>query len=309
MGFEEEYNNYQLNVPYIMIECSVYFEPYYHVLNALQTMHEFDFPMKKYIVDVSVSVETPDYVSESSIFEIGDYKVPLLHHGAWPTAKQLHLDETQYSAFQAGLTRKFAIIQGPPGTGKTYLGLKIAKALIKNRSFWYQKNKTPLLVVCFTNHALDQFLEGLIYITDKVIRVGGQSKNEKLEKFNLLNKARTSSTQFHPTLHNLRLAIKNILRDIATIHDNLTIINAHDKIVDFKYFLQVDDELKDSLFMSAINNDILAWLFGGRSRKHERQIQQAKQQKHVSIFKNITSLKFNMTCEIDLSVGRQNKNR
>lgn len=32
-------------------------------------------------------------------------------------------------------------------------------ALLNNANFWKQGN-SPILVVCYTNHALDQFLEG-----------------------------------------------------------------------------------------------------------------------------------------------------
>lgn len=43
--------------------------------------------------------------------------------------------------------------------GKTYVGLKIAQALLSNQDLW-KEDKAPMLVVCYTNHALDQFLEG-----------------------------------------------------------------------------------------------------------------------------------------------------
>lgn len=42
--------------------------------------------------------------------------------------------------------------------GKTYVGLKIARALLDNHQAW--SSGRPMLVVCYTNHALDQFLEG-----------------------------------------------------------------------------------------------------------------------------------------------------
>lgn len=42
--------------------------------------------------------------------------------------------------------------------GKTYVGLKIAQALLDNHQAW--SSGRPMLVVCYTNHALDQFLEG-----------------------------------------------------------------------------------------------------------------------------------------------------
>ena len=38
---------------------------------------------------------------------------------------------------------------------------------------------------CFTNHALDQFLEHLLPITERIVRMGSMSKSEKLEKYNL----------------------------------------------------------------------------------------------------------------------------
>lgn len=51
-----------------------------------------------------------------------------------------------------------------------------------------QPSLAPILCVCFTNHALDQFLVGLMDagITG-IVRVGGNSKTEKLEKCNLKN--------------------------------------------------------------------------------------------------------------------------
>lgn len=39
------------------------------------------------------------------------------------------------------------------------MGLKIAQALLSNQDLW-REDKAPMLVVCYTNHALDQFLEG-----------------------------------------------------------------------------------------------------------------------------------------------------
>lgn len=49
-------------------------------------------------------------------------------------------------------------------------------------------------MICYTNHALDQFLEYCVDqcgLTQGVVRVGGQSKSEKLEAFKLANLKRT----------------------------------------------------------------------------------------------------------------------
>lgn len=38
---------------------------------------------------------------------------------------------------------------------------------------------------CYTNHALDQFLEGLLTFEDNVVRIGSRSKSEILKRHNI----------------------------------------------------------------------------------------------------------------------------
>lgn len=41
------------------------------------------------------------------------------------------------------------------------MGLKIVQALLTNDHVWQSTyRRRPILIVCYTNHALDQFLEG-----------------------------------------------------------------------------------------------------------------------------------------------------
>ena len=102
--------------------------------------------------------------------------------------------------WQVALSRELALIQGPPGTGKTFVGIQLVKALLANttgnaraptslddppeeESGWLGGEPVndlgpcigPVLILCFTNHALDQFLEGLLAagLTD-MVRVGGR---------------------------------------------------------------------------------------------------------------------------------------
>ena len=82
----------------------------------------------------------------------------------WPDGDVIGLNESQHEAFRSALQREFAVIQGPPGTGKTYLGLKIAHTLLDNNHLWKEANdekSCPILMLAYTNHALDSFLEGL----------------------------------------------------------------------------------------------------------------------------------------------------
>lgn len=44
--------------------------------------------------------------------------------------------------------------------GKTFIGLKITELLLRNQGAEPWGEQPPLLVVCYTNHALDQFMEG-----------------------------------------------------------------------------------------------------------------------------------------------------
>ena len=81
----------------------------------------------------------------------------------------------------------------PPGTGKTFIGVKIVKLLLHNSNLWCNQSfsrKRPILMLCYTNHALDQFLEYCVTecsLTTGVVRVGGRCKNRNLEGFLLKN--------------------------------------------------------------------------------------------------------------------------
>lgn len=96
----------------------------------------------------------------------------------WPEAEKLKLNERQMQAYKHSLTNRFSIIQGPPGTGKTLIGLELVTTLLKNTD-------EQILILCNTNHALDQFLTGILNVTDDIVRMGNQSKNELLDQFNI----------------------------------------------------------------------------------------------------------------------------
>lgn len=117
--------------------------------------------------------------------------VKIMDFDEWPPADHLSLDDSQYKAVQKALTNEFVITQGPPGTGKTYIGLKIVKALLHNYKIWNTNvegivDHRPMLIVCYTNHALDQFLEGVLsFYQGDILRVGGRSTSEQLKKYNI----------------------------------------------------------------------------------------------------------------------------
>lgn len=90
----------------------------------------------------------------------------------------MKFNDSQLDAMKHALTRQFSVIQGPPGCGKTHMGLAIIATLLMNTD-------SQILIVSYTNHALDQFLMGLLRYTDSIVRIGNQSKNESLDCFNI----------------------------------------------------------------------------------------------------------------------------
>jgi len=93
------------------------------------------------------------------------------------------LDEGQSEALIAALSRESALIQGPPGTGKSHVGIQLVRVLLANKA---KASLGPIIVVCYTNHALDQFLEHLLAAgIENIIRIGGNSSSKVLEGKNL----------------------------------------------------------------------------------------------------------------------------
>lgn len=168
---------------YTMAESNAFFLPYMCTMNVLKTLNHTNFPMKSYIVHGKTEPKTPAYLTyKSKIYNINGLQFDILNDHHWPDSKFLGLDPAQSMAFKAALTEEFTVIQGPPGTGKTFIGLKIARSIIENM---YKTNvlKNPIIVVCYTNHALDQFLEGLINITQNITRIGGGCKSDLVKSY------------------------------------------------------------------------------------------------------------------------------
>ncbi|KAM9759617.1 NFX1-type zinc finger-containing protein 1 isoform 1-T2 [Menidia menidia] len=216
----------QTDQSFLMVETTAYFEAYRYVLEGLKEQTEENLPFQRYIVECSTDVHPPAYLHLGDVYNLSTIAEPLykasmqpfscLDLQAWPKMDELGLDESQMSAFQLAITKELAIIQGPPGTGKTYVGLKIAQALLHNKDVWsHDEDKAPMLVVCYTNHALDQFLEGIYkFLKHGIVRVGGRSNSEILKPFNL--RELTHSRLFRQSLpSHLRSAYSQIHKELS----------------------------------------------------------------------------------------------
>lgn len=175
------------NVSFTVFENDVFFEPYRSSMEILKDMNSYNFPMKKYIISACKEIDNPVYIDADQCYSVDNVaKFRVLFNDEWPKKEELGLDEMQLKAFKAALTREFTVIQGPPGTGKTFIGLKIIQTIINSYEIQDSRmiNTLPIIVVCYTNHALDQFIEGILSFTKKVVRIGS-SKSEIIEKYNI----------------------------------------------------------------------------------------------------------------------------
>ncbi|KAH7098449.1 P-loop containing nucleoside triphosphate hydrolase protein [Auriculariales sp. MPI-PUGE-AT-0066] len=85
--------------------------------------------------------------------------------------KTIALDGAQSNSLLAALSQRVSLIQGPPGTGKSFVGALSAKVL-------FEQTSLKILVCCYTNHALDQFMEDLLdnnIPPSSMVRLGGKS--------------------------------------------------------------------------------------------------------------------------------------
>ncbi|KAG8336848.1 NFX1-type zinc finger-containing protein 1 [Homalodisca vitripennis] len=160
----------------------LHFEPYFHVLSGLQRMGQEQFPMEKYIIKAHTTPKPPAYIAELGLktYTINGKHCVDISHPSWPKFDSMMFNSSEHLAFRAALTNEFVAIQTPPGTGKTILTLEIVSALLDN-----VRIDTPILVVCHSNHGLDQLLEGILEKTKKIIRIGTKSRNKKLEQFSI----------------------------------------------------------------------------------------------------------------------------
>lgn len=195
------------NRSYTMAESSAaYFEAYYHVLKNLQRPEMDDLPFQEHLVFLEPRIQEPTYLKARKDKDVYDFlgvfpgiqnelpssKLHILQD--WPQWSS-SLDRSQIEALKHGLTKRLALIQGPPGTGKTYIGLLIVRIMLNNLKTWnlrppilgQEKStiKGPILIVCYTNHALDQFLKGISAVEKNMIRIGGRSKIDEMTGYSL----------------------------------------------------------------------------------------------------------------------------
>lgn len=175
-----------------------------------------------------------------------------------------NFDDSQNEAFKFALTREFAVIQGPPGTGKTFLGIKIASTILRNLSL----EGTPMLVICYTNHALDQFLEGLLDTTKSIIRLGSQSKSKILESYSLHNARMKLKSKYGYLYASKRIELEKVFKEMTELQTEIE--KCEKEIISYKS-LKPHLKIEEKTFGLILSKEdpILNWLFNDRKKLEE----------------------------------------
>jgi len=185
----------------IMVECPTYFRAYHPVLRALQMKKPSELPFQEQLVRGQTPENVlPDYIDESELITMEKSVVPTL-------------DIYQERALKYAFRNEIACIQGPPGTGKTYIGIKIVQMLLNMQC----KPSSPILVITYKNHALDEFMKEITKITPSgVARVGGRSLEPELDSYSLNTLAKNISRD--PSVWS---AIKDLRWEMGTVKESI----------------------------------------------------------------------------------------
>jgi hypothetical protein len=187
---------------YVVDTATFAYEP---ILQRLKEITEI--PLENAILDPSGPQS--QYSPPPKLFNfIQELKSVLQNKSAYDLEKRLgikvQIRDAQLESLINGLESPVGQIQGPPTTGKSFIGAIIALALMKLTNF-------RILVLSYTNHALDQFLEDLMKIgipQSGMVRIGSKasSRTETLRidslakesqfRFSLETKAMLSDTRW-----------------------------------------------------------------------------------------------------------------
>lgn len=201
------------------------------------------------------------------------------------------LDSAQAEALVRTLQRRIGLIQGPPGTGKSYTGVALVKVLLANKKK-VAKGLGPIICVCYTNHALDQLLEDVLdhKITSQIIRIGSQSKSERLQPLNLRNvvqnieKTRSEKHgqwELHKKFDSHGEAFQKLHLNATGSEASLKFYLQRHHPRHYQHLFGEDEEGWQEQKRSGQNNVIRSWLNGGRSLQGQPRVVDVLKAVHV----------------------------
>jgi hypothetical protein len=216
------------------------FEP---ILKRLQQMREL--PLDTHLLtpkDAGNTLELPanlhEYIAQwkSALQNGKSVKIPTKS-----TKKSIEVRDAQLESLINGLTNPVALIQGPPGTGKSFIGALIALILLEHTDF-------RILLLSYTNHAVDQFVEDLFEIgveSDVIVRLGSKStqatERVKLDKY-LKDRKYFNTRVEWDIINDLNLEQSELREKVSDAAEILQRRPTPKEIIDYLEFSQSSDD-------------------------------------------------------------------
>ncbi|KIO17982.1 hypothetical protein M407DRAFT_32349 [Tulasnella calospora MUT 4182] len=236
----------------LLLEAPIMFESIRPFLETLKSRPPASVPFSRYIAHQdggnlsSVTIDPPAYVTPQFSFKLDslfDCTPPIslsLQPHNEPSVQQARdtlkaksrLDPSQADALVNALTSEVSLIQGPPGTGKSYTGVELLRVLISN-------NIRPILLIAFTNHALDNIISHVLDkgLTNKIIRLGSRSNDETVAQYTLETVMRTRSTsQADRSAGRAYAKMKEVQEEMSKLMEKVVATKVEEK--DFRTYLQ-----------------------------------------------------------------------
>ncbi|CAG5084783.1 Oidioi.mRNA.OKI2018_I69.PAR.g10735.t1.cds [Oikopleura dioica] len=187
-----------LATEYDMLESKAFFLPVKNVLERLQADDFNRIPFQNILVTgtdgrLDRTPSNPPYLDDQdTIYNMNSlFKNPpenpniFVRDQSWNNETSMIIKEEQLRAMKSALQGSVSVIQGPPGTGKTFIAKLVMRCLLDNKDHWYGDQRTPILLICYTNHALDQFLEGIHEFEQSIVRYGGRTKSDIVQQYTI----------------------------------------------------------------------------------------------------------------------------
>ncbi|KAH7358706.1 P-loop containing nucleoside triphosphate hydrolase protein, partial [Plectosphaerella cucumerina] len=202
---------------FVMIEArSNYYEAVRHVLAGLQQATTETSPLMKYFTGMDREVGLPRSIpGPDSLLDIsaaapialkpGTLQLPARGEIPPPLQTATGLDGSQLAALQRMLATDLAIVQGPPGTGKTHTSMAALRVLLADPA----ADGAPIVVTAQKNDTVDELLGRLLAGGVRCARLGGQSKNDDVDRCTLVKlreQTRSAKSQELETLLNFQRA-------------------------------------------------------------------------------------------------------
>ncbi|CAK9783070.1 unnamed protein product [Cutaneotrichosporon oleaginosum] len=150
-----------------LLESPVLYESVRPFLQTLQQLDSLRVPLQKYLVfghPDGKNISMPQYMLDNPE-RVWDLSCLLKDASGVVTCQ--FTPHNELSIANARETMR------PPGTGKTFTGVELLRVLFANKA-------GPVLLLAFTNHALDHIIRAIhdADVTKDIVRLGSRSKDE-----------------------------------------------------------------------------------------------------------------------------------